>query len=101
AFKNFHQQTLVVLTGFMIGSLYKIWPWRLPVEYLNKEDGIVYKGLDKFGQINHENIKIISEKLVLPKDYTINDPNTLIVVISMIIGFILVLLLDRSNKSQD
>ena len=29
---NFHRQTLAVLTGFMVGSLGKIWPWKIPTD---------------------------------------------------------------------
>lgn len=28
-FKNFRNQTIAVLTGFMIGSLPKVWPWKI------------------------------------------------------------------------
>ena len=27
-FKNYHNMTIAILTGFMIGSLRKIWPWK-------------------------------------------------------------------------
>lgn len=29
-FSNFKEVTVAVLTGFMIGSLYKVWPWKNP-----------------------------------------------------------------------
>lgn len=31
-FKRFHQATLALLTGFMIGSLNKVWPWKKVLE---------------------------------------------------------------------
>lgn len=30
-FSKFHDQTVALLTGFMIGSLYKVWPWKVKV----------------------------------------------------------------------
>lgn len=40
--KRFHDVTVAVLTGFMVGSLYKVWPWKVAVEtYINS------KGVEK------------------------------------------------------
>ena len=100
AFKNYHQKTLVLLTGFMIGSLYKIWPWRLPDIWLNKGDGNIYSGVMKLAEIPHENIKVITERLVLPQDYVIANPNTSIVIIAAILGFASVLFLERNQKKN-
>ncbi len=33
-FKNYHDFTVAVLIGFMLGSLRKIWPWKVDVEWL-------------------------------------------------------------------
>lgn len=98
AFKNYHQKTLVLLTGFMIGSLYKIWPWRLPELWLNKEDGNIYNSISEFISTPHDNIRIITERLVFPEDYTIGNPDTLIVLIAALIGFLSVLALERNQK---
>jgi len=100
AFKNYHQKTLVLLTGFMIGALYKIWPWRLPELWLNKEDGNIYSGVLKLAEIPAKNVKIITERLVLPQDYSIANPNTVIVIIAAIVGFLSVLILDKSQKKN-
>ncbi len=32
-FKKYHDHTIALLSGFMIGSLNKVWPWKVPVEY--------------------------------------------------------------------
>ena len=32
-FKKYHDLTIALLSGFMIGSLNKVWPWKIPVEY--------------------------------------------------------------------
>lgn len=37
AFRKFHDHTLALLTGFMIGSLNKVWPWKTTLEnYLDR-----------------------------------------------------------------
>ncbi|MBX2817411.1 MAG: DUF368 domain-containing protein [Saprospiraceae bacterium] len=38
-FKRYRNETLAVLTGFMIGSLNRIWPWRNPSLWLEEESG--------------------------------------------------------------
>lgn len=37
--KRFHDPTMAALTGFMIGSLYKIWPWRNVLSYRENSEG--------------------------------------------------------------
>lgn len=37
--KRFHNATIAVLTGFMIGSLNKVWPWKETLEYHLNSDG--------------------------------------------------------------
>ncbi len=37
-FKNYHDQTLAVLTGFILGSLSTLWPWK-HTQYLKNTDG--------------------------------------------------------------
>jgi putative membrane protein len=32
-FETYHRLTLAVITGFMIGSLNKIWPWKIPLTF--------------------------------------------------------------------
>ena len=38
-FREFRNETLAALTGFMLGSLTKIWPWQHIVSYQIKSDG--------------------------------------------------------------
>jgi putative membrane protein len=38
-FRRFHDQTMAALTGFMVGSLYKIWPWRNVISYRENSKG--------------------------------------------------------------
>ncbi len=40
-FKKYRNLTLAILTGFMLGSLNKIWPWRVPTEWLRDQAGAI------------------------------------------------------------
>lgn len=39
-FKNYHDVTMAALTGFMVGSLNKIWPWKEVLEYRMNSKGV-------------------------------------------------------------
>ena len=38
-FRRWHNQTLAVLTGFMVGSLLTIWPWNVPTQIVRHPEG--------------------------------------------------------------
>ena len=38
-FKRFHDLAIALLSGFMIGSLNKVWPWKLPLQFRLNSDG--------------------------------------------------------------
>ena len=40
-FNRYKDVTISVLIGFMIGSLWKIWPWKDVIEWYTKPDGEV------------------------------------------------------------
>jgi len=83
-FKNYKNQTLAILTGFMIGSLNKIWPWRIPDKTINSGD----------------KIKVITENNVLPGDFP-GEPYVFGVIALMIIGFIFVFILERFGSKPE
>lgn len=102
AFKHHEQNTLVLLTGFMIGSLYKIWPWRMPVTWIDKHTGKIFSQIDNIKDFSQSDITVLSDKPVLPQDYTIGDPQTAIVILAAVIGFAIVFLLERyQNKKPE
>lgn len=74
ALKHFRNITLSVLTGFMLGSLNKVWPWKETVETFVDSDGVE---------------KPLMEMNVLPNAY-ISE-----VVILMIVGFLLIYILEK------
>lgn len=84
-FDNYKNMTLTLLTGFMIGSLNKIWPWKQTVTtYLNS---------------SNEEVPLL-EKSILPGDF-IGDPQILGAIISCIIGFLTIFLLEKlANRKK-
>ncbi len=82
-FKNYHDLTLSVLTGFLIGSLNKIWPWQEVLQTITNDKG---------------EQKIIFSKSVLPATFSGlennflygNDPQILGCLLLMALGFLTV-----------
>lgn len=84
-FKHKKNITLAILTGFMIGSLNKIWPWK---EVLST-------------RINSEGIKVpLLEKSILPTHFE-GDSQLLMASVFIIIGFFTILLLERLGKGKN
>ncbi len=59
AFKKEHDIIVAILTGFLIGSLNKIWPWKETLEYYKKHEG----------EINEELVPLI-QRNIFPSKYT-------------------------------
>lgn len=78
-FKRYHDTTMAVLTGFMIGSLNKIWPWRNVLVYRTDSSG--------------EEVPFL-ERSVWPGAFE-GDPMLGGAVVLMGVGFLLVFALDR------
>lgn len=81
--KNFHNPTIAILSGFMIGSLYKIWPWREVVEFRVDSEG-------------HQ-VPFI-ERNILPDAYqeiTGNNPQILFALLFFALGVIIVVLIEK------
>ncbi len=83
-FKHYPNPTLAVLTGFMIGSLNKIWPWR----------NVVSTRIDSSG----EEVPFL-ERSVPPGQFE-GDPMIAGAILMMIVGFALVLLLSRLDNGK-
>jgi putative membrane protein len=95
-FKNYSDQTLGLLSGFMIGSLFKIWPWRNPVSWMDDSGKLM--NAEEVAQLPEsmtEHIRIISELNVMPGQYSVSDPQTLLVIVSAVVGFAIVFLLEK------
>ncbi|WP_298778204.1 DUF368 domain-containing protein [uncultured Polaribacter sp.] len=78
-FANFKQEMLVVLTGLMLGSLNKVWPWKKTVStYIN----------------SHGETKPLLEQSISPFSYNGESELTMAIIFA-IIGFALILLMEK------
>lgn len=77
-FAKYENATLIFLTGFIVGSLNKIWPWK------NVLDSKVINGKPH----------ILKETSVLPFNY-IGEPHIYYALFFMVLGFILILGLEK------
>ena len=100
-FARFKNITLAVLTGFLIGSLNKIWPWRNVEQVFDKASGkfIDIKNPDILEGLDPEVIKIISEVPVLPGVYH-GTPKVTATILSCLIGFLIVFFMDFYKKGK-
>lgn len=78
-FENYKNHTLVVLTGFIIGSLNKIWPWKKVLTYRTNSHG--------------EQVPF-NELSISPFSYD-GNPQLMYATVLAIIGFGLILLLEK------
>lgn len=83
-FKHYRNITLALLTGFMVGSLNKVWPWRNVLEYRVNSKG--------------EQVPFL-EQSVLPGSF---DGEAMLVgsLLLMVLGFVSVFLLERLQSSK-
>jgi putative membrane protein len=77
-FNNYKNLTLSLLTGFILGSLNKIWPWKAVLE--TREYG--------------EKLIAVRETNVSPLAYE-GDPQILLAFLLAILGFSLIFVLEK------
>ena len=99
-FTHYRENTFVLLTGFLIGSLYKIWPWRNVSVVVDKNKGLAsdVNSLAQLKSFDPEMIKILKESNVLPSDYWMASPKLAMTLVAMVIGFAIVLYMEYKNK---
>ncbi len=78
-FENKENLTLAILTGFMIGSLNKLWPWKEVLSTRTNSAGLEVPFL---------------ERSILPSNFE-GDPQILWVCVLVVVGFLLILILER------
>jgi putative membrane protein len=113
-FKHYYNTTLALLTGFIIGSLNKIWPWKKSILVINDATGLSmpFSEVSSLGSLsvyqqqinNFESYKIVTEESVTPYIYSsINNAadNQLIPAIGLIIaGFLTIFILEKVGNKK-
>lgn len=111
-FKHYHNLTLAILTGFIFGSLNKVWPWKATTTVMHETTGerLVFSEVSNLGTLSvfqkstgdFESYKTIAEESVLPFKYaSINndiDPQLFAAIGLMIAGFLTIFILERFGK---
>lgn len=83
-FIHYRWHTLALLTGFMLGSLNRLWPWQNVLSYRTNSSG--------------ESVPMSTLK-VLPANFE-GDPMVMGVIIALVSGFLIVFLLDRVGNQS-
>ena len=83
-FSRFREITITLLTGFMIGSLTKVWPWKETISY--RKD-------------SHDELVPFIQENVLPGDY-VGDAQMWFAIGCAVGGFLLIFILERFAPKQ-
>ena len=85
-YKTYKNQTIAMLTGFILGSLAVIWPWKYSYDTVGN-----LVEANKFGALVNTDVKIISYERILPHI----DGLFFIAIIIAILGFLSIYLLEK------
>ncbi|MEP1215031.1 MAG: DUF368 domain-containing protein [Marinobacter sp.] len=88
AFRHFHDPVLALLTGFMVGALNKVWPWKETLTWRTNSAG--------------EQVPL-NEASISPLGYaemTGQDPQLLLAVLCAVVGLLLVLLVEWAGAKR-
>lgn len=84
-FKKYKNYTLAALTGFIIGSLNKIWPWKKTLSY----------------RVNSHGIEVpFKEESISPFSFA-GDNQLLMAVVLAVVGFSLIILLEKLAVNKE
>ncbi|MCK0110125.1 DUF368 domain-containing protein [Flavobacteriaceae bacterium S0825] len=83
-FKTYHNLTLAILTGFILGSLNKVWPWKEVLSWRTNSKG--------------EEVPLL-EQSISPTSFD-GEPQVLFAAGLMLIGFLTIILLERIGKKS-
>ena len=83
-FKHYHNVTLALLTGFIFGSLNKVWPWKETLTWHTNSKGIKSPLL---------------QESVSPLSFD-GENQILLAVVLMIVGFLTILILERLGSKK-
>jgi len=84
-FEKYHRLTLAVITGFMIGSLNKIWPWKETLTFRTNSKGVQVP---------------LNEKSISPFNFD-GDPQLLQAITLMVFGILIILILEKISAKKN
>ncbi|MEO6348865.1 MAG: DUF368 domain-containing protein [Aquaticitalea sp.] len=84
-FKHYHNVTLAILTGFIFGSLNKIWPWKKVSTWTTNSEGIQMP---------------LVEKSISPYYYE-GNPQLVFAILLMFVGFLTIFILEKIGDKKD
>lgn len=112
-FKNYHNTTLALLTGFILGSLNKMWPWKQTISVMHDDSGkiVPFQTISDLGTLSvfqknandFESYKTVIEESVSPFVYSkINttDPQLIFSIGLMIAGFLTIFILEKVGSKK-
>lgn len=101
-FEKYQNRTLALLTGFLIGSLNKVWPWKKTIEVFVKHEG----------EPNEKVVPLVQENVLPNADFTILTENDILLGLTekptqigasiglFVFGFLIIFLLERISSSK-
>ncbi len=88
-FKRYHDLTVAVLIGFMVGSLRKLWPWTVEAAWLTDDYGNVVRD-------SHGELIVTQHANVLPEFTTSGDILEFVLAIALVaVGIVGIVVLER------
>ena len=113
-FKNYHNLTLALLTGFILGSLNKVWPYKKTLKVMEDTTGNIvdFETVSNFGTLgiyqksiqNFDSYKMVIEQSISPSYYAeINQVNAQLplAIGLMVVGFLTIFILEKvGNKPE-
>ena len=86
-FKRYKNQTLALLTGFILGSLNVLWPWKKPVYLVDKGEIVIKHGK-----------KVVSYyEQILPEGL---GTETILAILFMLLGLLSIIWLEKSTQED-
>ncbi len=108
-FKHYQNITLALLTGFIVGSLNKVWPWKRTISVLNEKTGNIedFLSISDVGTLSifqqqtndFETYKTVLEESISPMSYS-GDAHLVWAIVLMFVGFLTIFALESIDKSK-
>ncbi len=97
-FKKFRQGTLGLLTGFVLGSVAVIWPWKKSLDAAGNAMAVNRFGafIDAGGSVVHD-VKSFGYRLVLPESF---DVVTVAAACLMLLGVVVIWAVEASAQKR-